>query len=286
MPQSLNLRYSVMSFLAVLMFAGTPECVHPDSCPEPVIRHIRVIRFLPHDPDAFTQGLAFDGGFFYEGTGRHGQSTLRKVDPETGRVVRLHRLKTVYFGEGISVAGDRIVQLTWRSGKGFIYDKETLMETGGFSYHGEGWGLAFDGSRFIMSDGSSVLRYLDARTLRKVRTLEVRSGTRRQYNLNELEYVNGRIFANIWGSDRIAVISPRSGCVQAWIDLSPLRQRVGFDCRAEVLNGIAYDKDGDRLYVTGKNWPRIFEIEILRQRTKGKGQKKNPNKAQHEESGV
>jgi glutamine cyclotransferase len=240
---------------------NVPGPAYPGSCPEPRVQGIRIVRVLPHDPEAFTQGLAWDGGFLYEGTGLHGRSTLRKVDPATGRVLRLHRLEGKYFGEGIAVAGGRIVQLTWRSGTGFIYEKASFREAGRFSYPGEGWGITFDGRRFIMSDGSPRLRCLDPRTFRRVATIQVRSGGRPLSRLNELEYVNGRILANIWGSDRIAVISPRSGCVETWLDLSPLREQVSYEPRAEALNGIAYDRAGDRLFVTGKHWPKMFVIK-------------------------
>jgi glutamine cyclotransferase len=223
-----------------------------------------VVRSYPHDPQAFTQGLTYVDGVLYEGTGLNGRSGIRKVRLETGEVLQARALAHEYFGEGIAVVADRIVQLTWQHEMGFVYDRETFAPRGTFRYTGEGWGLAYDGKRLIMSDGSQsgTLKLLDPRTLRQTGTLAVRDGSRPVPHLNELEVVKGEIFANVWQTERIARISPRTGQVTGWIDLRGLltpREAAGVD----VMNGIAYDAARDRLFVTGKLWPRIFEIRIV-----------------------
>jgi len=232
--------------------------------PAPV-HGFKVVRSYPHDRQAFTQGLEFVDGVLYESTGMNGRSGIRKVNLATGEVLQVQPLDAAYFGEGITVWKNRIVQLTWQSGLGFVYDRQTLQQQRSFRYSGEGWGLTHDGTRLIMSDGSDsgTLRLLDPETLRQVGTLTVKDGGRPVAKLNELEYVKGEIFANVWTTERIAVISPSTGRVTAWIDLQGLidpRERAGTD----VLNGIAYDAKGDRLFVTGKLWPRIFEIQVVR----------------------
>ncbi|MFB3924651.1 MAG: glutaminyl-peptide cyclotransferase [Syntrophales bacterium] len=224
----------------------------------------RIVNVYPHDPAAFTQGLVFDNGFLYEGTGQYGESTVRKVELETGRVLLHQCLPDRHFGEGITIMGNRLIQLTWRSGTGFIYDKKSLKQTGVFQYGTEGWGITNNGKHLIMSDGTSMLRFLDPRSFEIVRTIEVREGPQAVSQLNELEYIKGFIYANIWGSDRIAKISPKTGQVAAWIDLSGLRGSIRSSPHAEVLNGIAYDSKHDRIFVTGKYWPKVFEIRFIR----------------------
>jgi glutaminyl-peptide cyclotransferase len=224
----------------------------------------RVVKVYPHDRQAFTQGLQYVDGFLYESTGQHGQSGIRKIKLETGEVLQHQPLDPKYFGEGITVWGDTIVQLTWQSEIGFVYDKKTLKQLRSFTYAGEGWGLTHDGARLIMSDGtaSGSLRFLDPKTLKETGRLVVRDGGRPVDDLNELEYVRGEILANVWMTQRIARISPKTGEVAGWIDLSGLldpREAAGTD----VLNGIAYDAAGDRLFVTGKLWPKLFEIKIV-----------------------
>jgi glutamine cyclotransferase len=229
--------------------------------PVPVYRY-KVVRSFPHDRQAFTQGLVYLGGFLYEGTGQLGQSGIRKVRIETGEVLQIRRLDAQYFGEGIAIWNDALVQLTWQHGVGFVYDRDTFAPRRTFTYAGEGWGLTHDDKRLIMSDGSETLRFLDPKTLGQIGTLTVRDGTRPVAHLNELEYVKGEIYANVWQTDRIARISPKTGRVTGWIDLRGLldpREAVGVD----VLNGIAYDAAADRLFVTGKLWPRIFEIQLV-----------------------
>jgi glutaminyl-peptide cyclotransferase len=224
----------------------------------------RVIQSYPHDRRAFTQGLIYRNGFLYEGTGMNGQSGVRKVKLETGEVLQVHATPRQYFGEGITEWNGSIIQLTWQSEIGFVYDMKTFQQTKTFAYRGEGWGLTHDGSRLIMSDGSSSLRFLDPSSMQETGRLPVHDENGPIDNLNELEYVRGEILANVWQTDRIARISPKDGRVTGWIDLagllSPL-ERGG----ADVLNGIAYDEGRNRLFVTGKWWPRLFEIRLIRQ---------------------
>jgi glutaminyl-peptide cyclotransferase len=223
-----------------------------------------VVRTYPHDPRAFTQGLFFLDGFLYEGTGLNGQSGIRRVRLENGEVVEVRKLEEQYFGEGIAAVDDVIVQLTWQAGVGFVYDRKTLERRRSFTYEGEGWGLTYDGTRLIMSDGTPVLRFLDPKTFAVIGRLEVKDGGRPVDDLNELELVKGEIFANVWGTERIARISPKTGAVTGWVDLRGLlspAEAAGVD----VLNGIAYDPAKDRLFVTGKLWPKLFEIKIREQ---------------------
>jgi len=221
---------------------------------------VQVLGEYPHDPQAYTQGLVFENGFLYEGTGKRGRSTLRKVELKTGRVVQSHRLDDRHFGEGIAIVGNRIIQLTWKSQVGIVYDKETFKEVGRFRYTGEGWGITYDGTHLIMSDGSASLRFLDPRDFKEVRRVLVQYQGRRFDKLNELEYVRGEILANVWYKDYIARISPETGRVVGWIDLRRLYPNRR-DPEA-VMNGIAYDAENDRLFLTGKNWPRLFEIRV------------------------
>jgi glutamine cyclotransferase len=227
-----------------------------------------VVRSYPHDRDAFTQGLEYVDGFLYEGTGRNGHSGIRKVKLETGEVLQAQPLDARYFGEGITVWKNRIIQLTWQSEVGFVYDRQTFKRQRTFQYTGEGWGLTHDGTRLIMSDGSSTgtLKFFNPETLRQTGSLTVRDGGRPVAGLNELEFVKGQIYANVWQTDRIAIIAPKTGRVTGWVDLHGLldpREAGGVD----VLNGIAYDAAGDRLFVTGKLWPRIFEIRLTSKRS-------------------
>ncbi|QDV38418.1 glutaminyl-peptide cyclotransferase [Tautonia plasticadhaerens] len=221
-----------------------------------------VVAAFPHDPDAFTQGLAISGGRLFEGTGLYGSSRLREVDLRTGDVLREAALPDSAFGEGIAVVGDRIVQLTWRGGIGYVYERDTFQHVDSFRYEGEGWGLAFDGTRLILSDGTPTLRFLDPTTFEVVRTVRVVADGSPVDLLNELEFIDGEVYANVWKTDRIARIDPETGRVTAWVDLSGLRPPGAVGPEA-VLNGIAHDPDSDRLFVTGKNWPGLFEIELV-----------------------
>ena len=226
----------------------------------------RVVTEYPHDRRAFTQGLAYVDGVLYEGTGLYGESTVRRVDLATGEVLQAVRLSKEYFGEGIAVLGDRIYQLTWENGVCIVLDRETFELQEAFTYQTEGWGLTTDGERLIMSDGTNRLFIRDPETFAELDTIDVFDGPRAISNLNELEIVEGEIWANVWQTDRIVRIDPETGHVTGWIDLSGLlsekdRERHPVD----VLNGIAYDPETDRLFVTGKLWPKLFEIEIVPQ---------------------
>lgn len=236
--------------------------------PVPSLFTYRVINAYPHDPKAFTQGLIYYQGDLYEGTGLKGQSSVRRVELTTGRVLQNQPLDGEYFGEGITLWKDHLIQLTWTSRIGFVYDRQTLEKIQEFSYATEGWGLTQDGTHLILSDGSSTLYFLDPETFRPIRTLSVHDqGTPLVY-LNELEYINGEIWANVWTSDRLARINPESGQVTGWVDLSGLLASQNLPEQTHpdaVLNGIAYDPAGDRLFVTGKLWPKVFEIQVLPQ---------------------
>ncbi len=220
-----------------------------------------VVRTYPHDPHAFTQGLEYYSGYLYESTGIAGQSTLRKVALETGEVIQKVSLPPQYFGEGLTIFHGKIYQLTWLSKKGFVYDLRSFRQVGEFPYDTEGWGLTHDDKSLIVSDGTNKIRYLDPVSFAVTRTVEVYAAGEAVVNVNELEYINGEIFANIWHSPRIARIDAHSGLVLAWIDLTRIAAKEQHGDEG-VLNGIAYDKAGDRLFVTGKNWEKVFEIKV------------------------
>jgi glutamine cyclotransferase len=224
------------------------------------LQAVKIIKSYAHDPQAFTQGLLYDGGFLYESTGKEGFSSVRKVELETGGVLKIQRLSPVYFGEGLALVGTKLVQLTWLHGKGFVYDKETFRLEGEFGFAPEGWGLAYDGKRLILSDGTDELRFLDPVTFKETGRLAVTDGGVPVKRLNELEIVRGEILANIWMKNVIARIDPATGKVKGWLDLDALvKANQGGDTDA-VLNGIAYDAKGDRVFVTGKLWPKLYEI--------------------------
>ena len=220
---------------------------------------INVVNSYPHDTAAFTQGLIYLDGHIYEGTGQRGASSLRKVDLESGEVLQQSNLDAQYFGEGITVFGDKIYQLTWTSGDVFVYDKESFALEDTLSIPGEGWGLTHDGTHLILSDGSNTLRYLDPETLEEVRSVTVTDGGVSVDRLNELEFINGEVWANVWKSPTIVRIDPESGVVNSRIDLSEINQQTGME---DVLNGIAYNAATDQVFVTGKNWTELYEIEV------------------------
>jgi glutaminyl-peptide cyclotransferase len=224
----------------------------------------QVVHVYPHDRNAFTQGLEFRAGFLYEATGLNGHSTLRKVKLETGEVVQQISLPPEYFGEGITVINQQIIQLTWRAQTGFVYDQNSFQRLRSFSYSGEGWGLANDGAQIYMSDGSPQIRVWDPVTLHEKRRFTVRDDGAPVTYLNELEWVRGEIYSNVWQTDRVARISPTDGRVLGWVDLAGLLPAADRTEHVDVLNGIAYDVLGDRLFVTGKLWPKLFEIKIVR----------------------
>ena len=221
-----------------------------------------VVNSFPHDPTAFLQGLVWHDGFLYESTGLEGKSTLRRVEFPSGKVIKMARLDPDLFGEGLALVGDRLIQLTWTTGRGLVYDRESFGKLGEFTYDTEGWGLAFDGRNLIMSDGSNVLTYLDPQSFKPVKKLSVTMNGRPAHQLNELEFIEGEIWANVWQSDLILRIDPASGRVASYLDLKnllPAQMRRGGE---DVLNGIAYDPAQKRIFVSGKLWPRLFEIRL------------------------
>ena len=224
----------------------------------------KIVNTFPHDPNAFTQGLIFKDGFLYESTGQYGESSLRKVDLKTGKILHIRHLPEQLFGEGITLYQDRIIQLTWRSRVGFVYDKDSFTLFRKFFYPTEGWGLTHDGKHLMMSDGSSTLYVLDPMTFQLKNRIDVHDGDRPVFRLNELEYIRGVIYANVWQTDRIARIEPSTGKVINWIDLrGVLKPEEAI--KANVLNGIAYDAARNRIFITGKLWPKLFEIEFKAQ---------------------
>ena len=223
----------------------------------------RIVRAYPHDPHAFTQGLVYVDGSLYESTGLEGQSSLRMVDLDTGRILQSQPVDSKYFAEGLTAWGSTLVQLTWESHVAFVYDRFSFRMLRTFSYSGEGWGLTQDGKSLILSDGSDTLRFFDPATFREVRRLAVKDHGKPVHEINELEFIHGKIYANIWHSDRIARIDPASGKVLGWIDLKGLLSADQHTSPEAVLNGIAYDSAHDRLFVTGKLWPKLFEIEVV-----------------------
>ena len=229
----------------------------PSTSNGPTSYTYKIVKTYRHDPSAFTEGLVFDNGVLYESTGL--TSSLRRVDLESGNVLQKVSLSEEYFGEGLAVVNDSLVQLTWQNQIGFIYDKSTFSLLGNFSYNTEGWGLTYDGNRLIMSDGSSKLTFLDPITFQKNGQVIVHDGKTSITNINELEYVNGDVYANIWLQQKIAIINPQNGNVKGWIDLTGIYQSHNID---DVLNGIAYDSQNNRLFITGKYWPNLYQITI------------------------
>jgi glutamine cyclotransferase len=228
----------------------------------------QVVHVYPHDRTAFTQGLEFRAGFLYEGTGLEGRSTLRKVKLETGEVVQRIDIAPQLFGEGITVINQQILQLTWKAQMGFVYEQGAFRRLRTFSYPGEGWGLTNDGTRIFMSDGSSQIRVWDGSTLHETTRLKVHDGPKPIEELNELEWFHGEILANVWQTDKIARISPADGKVIGWIDMTGILSPAEHE-GADVLNGIAYDALGDRLFITGKLWPKLFEIKLVPKKASG-----------------
>jgi glutaminyl-peptide cyclotransferase len=224
---------------------------------------VRVIHVYPHDRSAYTQGLEYHDGLLYEGTGLNGKSTLRVVELETGKVIRQIHLAAQYFGEGITVLNGQVVELTWQSQTGFVYGESAFQLLRQFTYTGEGWGLTNDGKHIYMSDGTSQIRVWDPASLSELRRITVHDGQQQIELLNELEYIRGEIYANVYQTNRIARISPTDGRVLGWIDATGLLDAADYNEPVDVLNGIAYDAAHNRMFVTGKLWPKLFEIQLV-----------------------
>ena len=233
-------------------------------CKAQAVDSYRVVKAYPHDSQAFTQGLIYLDGHLYESTGLNGRSTLREVDLESGRVLKEISLPQQYFAEGLTNWGSTLIQLTWKKNVAFVYDRATFRLLKTFHYPWEGWGLTQDGKHLIMSDGSETIHFLDPDTFKQERKIRVTDRGKPVQNLNELEYIHGEIYANVWMSNRIARISPSTGKVLGWIDLSGILPSVEVTGEGAVLNGIAYDAAHNRLFVTGKDWPRLFEIQVVK----------------------
>ena len=236
----------------------------------------QVLNTYPHDMSAFTEGLVFEDGVLYEGTGLYGYSNLRRVELETGKVLQIRELPSQYFGEGITIYKNKIIQLTWKSHLGFVYDKYNFKLLQEFNYPNEGWGITYDGNCLIMSDGTSILHFLDPETFEEISQIEVHENNIPVTKINELEYVQGEIFANIWLTERIARINPLTGQVTGWIDLKGILSPEDRSEKVDVLNGIAYDAKNNRLLVTGKFWPKLFEIELIKEEMRSNMIEDNP----------
>jgi glutamine cyclotransferase len=245
--------FPALAFVAVVLAAVTTFAADT----------YRIVHTYPHDPQAYTQGLIYENGYLYESTGLNGRSSLRMVDLETGRVLQKAAVPSQYFAEGLAPWGSTLIQLTWQSHLVFVYDRFSFSLLRTLPYNGEGWGLTEDGRSLILSDGSATLHFLDPLTLREARSVVVKDRGAPVTQLNELEYVRGQIYANVWHTDRIARISPATGQVLGWIDLAGLLAPGETSDPEAVLNGIAYDAAHDRLFVTGKLWPKLFEIKVI-----------------------
>jgi len=223
----------------------------------------KVVNTFPHNDESFTQGLYIEDGILYESTGLNGKSAVKKIDLKTGKVIKSRDMQDKFFGEGLTVVDDKIFQITWRSKTGFVYDKESLDILRTFSYKTQGWGITYDGKYLIISDGSDILYFMDPKSFVVVGKLEVYDKNGKVTKLNELEHINGEIYANIWGKDLIARIDPKTGYVKSWIDLAGILSKEDRKGKEDVLNGIAYNPENDTLLVTGKFWPKLFEIKVV-----------------------
>ena len=272
-----NLGFYCVLAIGLLFAAVFPEYLKSSDRPSPEghnaevasgsaipVYTFKVINAYPHDRDAFTQGLIFENGVFIEGTGLYGRSSLRRVSIKTGAILQYRELPPHFFGEGVTIYENRIIQLTWRSNVGFVYDKDSFELLREFNYPTEGWGITRDAKHLIMSDGSSILYFLHPETFEERNRIQVHDGTGSVESLNELEYVEGEVYANVFQTNRIAKINPKTGKVVGWIDLNGILGEEDRRRPVDVLNGIAYDAEKKRLFVTGKLWPKLFEIELIR----------------------
>jgi len=258
----------ILGLSVLLVVASGFSCSNSPESPVPgnsdaIIYNYNVINTYAHDRTAFTQGLVFEDDVLYEGTGQYGHSTLRRVELETGGILQIRELPDEFFGEGITIYGDEVIQITWQNNVGFVYNKTSFELLQQFSYPTEGWGITHDGTRLIMSDGTSTLRFLDPQTFEEIGQVQVFDNDTPIARLNELEYIQGEIYANVWQEDWVVRIAPQTGQVVGWIDLRGLLTEEDRSEPVDVLNGIAYDAETGRLFVTGKWWPKLFEIELV-----------------------
>ncbi len=250
----------VVIVLAIILILSCRNSNNPTA---PTFYSYEVINTFEHDPNAFTQGLVWENGVLYEGTGLPGHSTLRKVELGTGKVLQKYELPDEFFAEGITIFEDKIIQLTYRSKVGFVYDKKTFKLLREFNYPHEGWGLTHDGKNLIVSDGTPTLYFLDPETFKQISTISVYNKNNRLWGINELEYIDGRIYGNIWPTNRIAIIEPQTGRVTGLVDMTGLLKGQKITRQTDVLNGIAYDPANRRLFVTGKFWPKLYQIKLI-----------------------
>jgi glutamine cyclotransferase len=244
----------------VFLLSGCPDSKNTET---PVDYTYKVVKTYPHEPNAFTQGLVFEDGFLYESTGLNGHSSLRKVELETGKILKFYNITAQFFAEGITIYNNKIIQLTYKSNVGFVYNKNTFELLQKFDYPTEGWGITHDGKRLIMSDGTSTLYFLNPDTLKRIGQINVEDNGKAVSGLNELEYIKGQIYANVWPTEQIVIISPSSGKVVGRIYMNGLSSLQQKRQPIDVLNGIAYDAEKDRIFVTGKFWPTLFEIKLV-----------------------
>jgi glutamine cyclotransferase len=257
-----------MGVLLAAMLAGVFACSNSSPVGQaadavPVYKY-QVVNSWQHDAEAYTQGLVFHDGSLFESTGLRGASSLRRVELKTGKVKKKLDVARPFFAEGMTIFHDKIFQLTWQDKKGFIYDLKKFRQDGEFTYDGEGWGLTHDNQSLILSDGTNRIRFLDPVSFQVLRTISVYDNGQPLMDLNELEYIKGEIYANIWKTDRIVRIDPSTGKINAWIDMAGLRYWADENPSENCLNGIAYDAENDRIFVTGKRWPQLFEIRLVR----------------------
>ncbi len=251
-------------FISVILILLALQLVYQNTKPKtPSYYDVEVVEKYPHDPDAFTQGLVYYEGYLYEGTGLYGESSLRKVDFETGEVLKQIDLEDQYFGEGITILEDKVYQITWKEETGFVYNLDDFTIERTFRYQGQGWGLTHDGTHLIMSNGSSTLSFYDPSTFELMKTVDVIYDGAPVPDLNELEYIDGVVYSNVWNLDQIIIINPDDGSTHGWTDLESLRGELDSSEGVDVLNGIAYDAESGSLLLTGKFWPNLFEVELV-----------------------
>jgi len=247
-----------------LLTLAAIACSGLTSCQKSAPEHLgyQIVSVRPHDPTAYTQGLQLTGGRLFESTGMYGESTLRELEPTTGKIIRKRPLAKTVFGEGLTIIGKEMWVLTWKENTVYVFEQDTFKPIRSHTYKGEGWGLTSDGTELVMSDGSSDLKFINPKDFTVVKTLEVKDGNHKIKNLNELEWIDGQIYANIYMTDKIARISPEDGQVTGWLDLAGIKNQLPQPNHAEVLNGIAYDPASGHLLITGKYWPQMFELKV------------------------